>query len=694
MNNQKYSFSMYLLGSILPCIVLFLHFNILDSNFLLFFIITLISIHVYREYKCSKWIFGGISIFTILYFVFQPDLFFNALSYIYNCIVKVYNRYLSSDFMLLRADSDKAFLSTFLLIIVLHIGFTLLLKYLFKKEKRITIAMFLLLCVSPIFIIKIKLNSFLKIILFAYLFSLFIPLHKENNALNTLRRKQVTLIFLVSCTLLTVFPKIVPEEKVSNFIPETIKGIRENLNDTVTHIMTSFNDDNEIDLMNAKNRRYANRVDVKVSSTKKETIYLKEKVGSVYEENMWKPLSITTYANIPVRSLNSSFLTRLKSTAKQDEKLSILVIDLRIKDTFTLYPYYMYSTNISYDTIHDSSIEYNIKGIQFDVVNMEAAKRSMLDDTYTAFAKENYVEISEEIKTLFEEEFHLDEYGKLSIEEANEVILSILHKYTYTLSPGATPADRDFVEYFLLENKKGYCVHFATVATLMYRYFGIPARYVEGYCVHASSFEKNLTTYLTQYDAEVLDSNAHAWVEVYDEERGWTYKEVTVGRSESVEDPIQIEDEKETTQTTTQQESSQNQETTTTQNNSENIQQENIQKEEMKEFSLVEIACALMFFYALFYVGRISYRKKKFKQTDCKKACYAVVNYLHKLETYEKGIDSSILNLLEKNKYSKEGISETELNEVKEYAKIKAKSTFASLNLFKKFKFIFIDMLM
>ena len=55
--------------------------------------------------------------------------------------------------------------------------------------------------------------------------------------------------------------------------------------------------------------------------------------------------------------------------------------------------------------------------------------------------------------------------------------------YPYTVRPGKTPKKKDFVNYFLLENKKGYCSYFASAAVLIFRYMGIPARYVEGYAI-------------------------------------------------------------------------------------------------------------------------------------------------------------------------------------------------------------------
>ena len=114
----------------------------------------------------------------------------------------------------------------------------------------------------------------------------------------------------------------------------------------------------------------------------------------------------------------------------------------------------------------------------------------------------------------------------------------------YTLRPGMTPYRKDFVNYFLSENKRGYCAHFASAATLIFRYLGIPARYVEGYAIDPSDIagrgellsDKEYSQYYDgfsplQTDAvvsvEATDANAHAWVEVYDGEVGWIVAEVT-----------------------------------------------------------------------------------------------------------------------------------------------------------------------
>ena len=114
----------------------------------------------------------------------------------------------------------------------------------------------------------------------------------------------------------------------------------------------------------------------------------------------------------------------------------------------------------------------------------------------------------------------------------------------YTLRPGMTPYRKDFINYFLAENKRGYCAHFASAATLIFRYMGIPARYVEGYAIDPSDIAGrgellSDAEYEQYYDGytplmtdavvsvDATDANAHAWVEVYDNEYGWIVAEVT-----------------------------------------------------------------------------------------------------------------------------------------------------------------------
>lgn len=99
----------------------------------------------------------------------------------------------------------------------------------------------------------------------------------------------------------------------------------------------------------------------------------------------------------------------------------------------------------------------------------------------------------------------------------------------YDLAPGKTPSSRDFVQFFLLENHKGYCMHFATAGTILARYLGIPARYCEGYIADndiLGSAERNEDHTLS---ITLTDRQSHAWTEFYVEGYGWMPFEMTPG---------------------------------------------------------------------------------------------------------------------------------------------------------------------
>lgn len=124
-------------------------------------------------------------------------------------------------------------------------------------------------------------------------------------------------------------------------------------------------------------------------------------------------------------------------------------------------------------------------------------------------------------------------------------------EYTYTLSPGKTPFGKDFVQYFLEEQKKGYCTYFATAGTLLMRAMGIPARYADGYIAPKELFEEDENGV---YHAQIKDKYAHAWCEVFINDIGWVPVEFTPGYDE---DELGFSESTTTTKTNT---------TTTTQN--------------------------------------------------------------------------------------------------------------------------------
>lgn len=114
------------------------------------------------------------------------------------------------------------------------------------------------------------------------------------------------------------------------------------------------------------------------------------------------------------------------------------------------------------------------------------------------------------------------------LEDLDEITAFILYtlqsRASYTRTPGMFPLNEDPVEYFLFDGQEGYCQHFAAAAVLMYRLYGIPARYAAGYAVSPDDFQLQEDG---TYYALVTDEDAHAWPEIFLEDYGWTPVEVT-----------------------------------------------------------------------------------------------------------------------------------------------------------------------
>lgn len=112
------------------------------------------------------------------------------------------------------------------------------------------------------------------------------------------------------------------------------------------------------------------------------------------------------------------------------------------------------------------------------------------------------------------------------IQAASLVREALFQRADYSLELDRLPFGEDVVEYFLFDSKKGFCEHYASAGVLLLRMMGIPARYVSGYVVKPDEFVRQGDR---EYRAKVLDSAAHAWVEVFIGHVGWVPVEMTEG---------------------------------------------------------------------------------------------------------------------------------------------------------------------
>ncbi|HTE02699.1 MAG TPA: DUF3488 and DUF4129 domain-containing transglutaminase family protein [bacterium] len=93
------------------------------------------------------------------------------------------------------------------------------------------------------------------------------------------------------------------------------------------------------------------------------------------------------------------------------------------------------------------------------------------------------------------------------------------HGFTYTLQAPLLPDHADAVDEFLFVTRQGSCETFASALAVLLRAAGVPARLVTGYTTGSYNV---FTGYY-----EVRNSDAHAWVEMFQPGAGWIEFEAT-----------------------------------------------------------------------------------------------------------------------------------------------------------------------
>ncbi len=327
------------------------------------------------------------------------------------------------------------------------------------------------------------------------------------------------------------------------------------------------------DLKNAGNVEFKNEDMLKVhfSSKMNSNVYLKGYVGSVYDGNSWTDLNDDDYEELSDIMDNFSkggyfpqdrLFRYLRSNY---DMLPVATVDVDIINASTEFCYTPYGMTVTDDmtylgdsivyvegddvTLGDVKASYNY---QFTPVNLEQFFSQHFTNSdisyqtndalkeYNSFCKKVYTRVpfDENINKLYDEDEYaviFDSYqnGELNTYETLYEIRELIQsKADYTLSPGETPSNSDFVYYFLEENNKGYCVHYATAGVVLARMAGIPARYATGFVVDKGKFNL-LSQTQNGYEFVVEDNSAHAWAEVYIEGMGWVPFEFTEGYSSS-----------------------------------------------------------------------------------------------------------------------------------------------------------------
>ncbi|MGM9636594.1 MAG: transglutaminase domain-containing protein [Eubacteriales bacterium] len=239
---------------------------------------------------------------------------------------------------------------------------------------------------------------------------------------------------------------------------------------------------------------------------------LAETLASVYE------LLVTFFQNSNLFTLEDDDIRLLYlSTLKEAGYAENVEADPDdVTASFSKLPYYLR------DPLNSFLNSANRRQWVTNYINQIVEYRDYVKSFYLDYPTDSVgiAEVSAEIKEAYDQADN--DYDRVMA-----VIDYMILNYTYSLTPekpsGTYESDLDS---FLLETKNGYCVQFATAATLLLRSLGMPARYVQGYIANSSvkttDDEGNVI-----YTSNVLDSDAHAWVEVWIDGMGWRTFDVT-----------------------------------------------------------------------------------------------------------------------------------------------------------------------
>lgn len=140
---------------------------------------------------------------------------------------------------------------------------------------------------------------------------------------------------------------------------------------------------------------------------------------------------------------------------------------------------------------------------------------------YTSYVNNKYLSLPYNAGNLDDFASKIDLYNKTGL-QCIAVKNAICKDTKYSQKLKELPPGKDYIEYFLFEQKKGYCEHYATAGTVLLRFKGVPARYAAGYNISPFEFNAKYDNLGNlKYVAYVRDYNAHAWTEVYKRGFGW-----------------------------------------------------------------------------------------------------------------------------------------------------------------------------
>lgn len=347
--------------------------------------------------------------------------------------------------------------------------------------------------------------------------------------------------------------------------PAALDGLHRQVSDTVQTLRYGDNRDAGLtggDLTAAGQRQQLEQPMLTVTMSQPGSYYLRGFVGETYDGSRWLPPEGQTLAEnadafywlhsdgfYGQTQLAAAAQAAAPDTLTGENRISVTNTGASARYLYAPYETLPGSDGTDAEAIGDAALyarglrgqrTYTLTAANNLVIHYQriaagltagtAESAAFLSDeaAYNRYVYENDTALPDSLRSYLTEKLgsYVVEDGQrhFDYQKAKQNILFYLTTYAaYSESVAAVPEGVDFVLSFLDGAQAGYDVHYASAAAMMFRYYGIPARYVEGFLI-----TKDEAAALSPGESLTLDgTHGHAWVEYYQDGVGWLPFEVT-----------------------------------------------------------------------------------------------------------------------------------------------------------------------
>lgn len=296
-----------------------------------------------------------------------------------------------------------------------------------------------------------------------------------------------------------------------------------------------------------------------VTMDQPQVLYLRGFTGSVFENDRWQPLEkellvknkdLLYWMNCNAFNPNAQFQAASRGTQLPQGRVTVQnlgacsryrYVPFTLCEDSSLPPENLNTEGVLSDGTRAysySAVTAGDEGIALVLEHLQQTQEDELlqyrkaESGYRQFIKNFYLQIPEDAKTMLYAQWTAAaaDYGPVSTLTPQQAQACVLHFLGKCFPESGTPEDMELP----LDSIRGTSYQYATVAILTLRYYGIPARYAEGYVIT----EKMAASVLPGETLTVDGSCARAWVEIYQDGLGWIPMEQMPGIGEMIqEDP-------------------------------------------------------------------------------------------------------------------------------------------------------------